>query len=136
MLTNPFSGFISTQFKFAADSERPLGISVSQCERLHRAVIADFDRHNMQIVGVSHRTAKRKFLGAYVVRIHGQAVYDPDDVDKVLDKLRRQRIPPEEVEVVLALERKTDFDDRDTPLHLQLDDIRHVCALRLWIPRI
>ena len=61
-------------------------------------------------------------------------MYNPDDIDNVLDKLRRLHSPPDEVEVILAPECKNDFSDHDTPLHLRLDDIRHVAALQALDP--
>ena len=48
----------------------------------------------------------------------------------MLSRFEHSSSPPSQVEVVLAPERQSDFDDRPSPLHLRLHDLHHACALQ------
>lgn len=123
---SPFTGFNTLTFPLDLDAEFPLGFSVSECSRLKRGFL---DSISVPAIGRTLRATKKSFLHSYVVSVNSVPVFSPTDVASVLETLRSSRTPPSTVEVVLAPERKADFDDRPSPLHLRISDLRRIHSL-------
>jgi len=73
---------------------------------------------------------RKKYGGAYVVSLDNKPVFAVADIDKILDALWRQSPRPSTVDIELAPEDRTSFDDRPAPLHLRMHDLQHICALQ------
>jgi hypothetical protein len=102
------------------------GFSVSNCSILQCAFISEI--HRSPVPRLSLRSFRTKYLGAYVISIHGHQVFYPRDVDHVLDSLRALAHPPPNVDLILAPERRTDVNgpSQQPPLHLRRIDIHRI----------
>lgn len=106
----------------------PLGFTFTDCARLHRAFINGVDRPCSSFTLSAFR---RRFLGSYVVSVNGVPTFSSVSISAVLENLRKDPSCPTTVLVVLAPERKTDIvAAHGAPLHLRVQDLRHICALR------
>jgi hypothetical protein len=124
---SPFTGFNTLTFPLDLASETPLGFSIAECARLKRGFLESI---SVPPIGRTLRATRKHFAHSYVVSVNGTPVFSPVDVNTVIETLRNSRAPPSTVEVVLAPERKAEFDDRPSPLHLRISDLRRVHALQ------
>jgi hypothetical protein len=74
-------------------------------------------------IGCTLRAAHRQYLGSYIVSINGHPVFSESDIDSALAAICAENATPATVELVLAPERKQDFDDRPSPIHLCMHDL-------------
>jgi hypothetical protein len=129
---SPFTGFSTLTFPLDLDSEdEPLGFTLAECSRLKRGFVESF---SVPAVGRTLRTTRKNFAHSYVVSVNGAPVFSLSDFNAEITLLAGSSAPPSTVEVVLAPERKKDFDDRPSPLHLRISDLRRVHALHNAIP--
>jgi hypothetical protein len=125
--SQPFIEFSTVTISLELASDSPLGMTFASCSRLRRAFVSEISR---SAVGRSLRMFRRQFVGSYVVSVNDVPVFSLSDVESVLDRLHALPSPPATIELVLAPERRSDFDDRPSPLHLRMHDLCHVCALQ------
>jgi hypothetical protein len=125
--SQPFLAFSTVTVPLDLDSDSPIGLSFATCSRLRRAFVSALHR---PAVGHSLRAFRRQFLGSYIVSIDSVPVFSEADIDSALDRLRAVSILPATIELVLAPDRRSDFDARPSPLHLRMNDLRHICALQ------
>jgi hypothetical protein len=81
---------------------------------------------------LSLRSFKQKYLGSYIVSLHGHQVFSPRDVTAILTSLRALAHPPTDVDLILAPERRTDVTTparQHPPLHLRRIDLRRVTSI-------
>lgn len=123
---SPFTGFNTLTFPLDLTADLPLGFSVVECDRLKRGFLESI---SVAAVGKTLKATRKAFAHSYVVSINGNPVFSPSDVKTELDTLRASRVAPTTVEVVLAPERQADFDDRPSPVHMRLSDLRRIHAL-------
>lgn len=117
-------------FTFSVDlwDDAPLGLEFDTCSRLRRAFVSRVLRSPVDWRGI--KSFRNRFKGAYVVSVDDEPVFSVDDIDKAIDQLRSSKSPPGTITVELAPERVSDADDRPSPLHLRINDLRHICALQ------
>ena len=67
-------------------SNRPAGLGVGQCERMHRAFVSDIGNVPVKLNGrvLTAAEARRQFRGAYFLSIAGRLVYSDADVQRFL----------------------------------------------------
>ena len=128
--TRAFLGVETVTVQLDLSDDAPFGFEFDKCSRLQRAHVSRVLRRGTGTKHRSLKTFKAAFHGAYVVSIDDSPVFTLGDIAKVVTRLRRSRNPPDTIEIVLAPERKSDYDDRPGPLHLRLADLRRVCALQ------
>ena len=109
----------------------PFGVDFAHCPRFRRAYLSRF---RTAPIGQSLATIRRRYMGSYVVALNNTPIFHLSDIENVLTRLRSLPTPPSTVDIVLAPERLSDSDDRGSPLHLRLHDLRRVCALQS-VPR-
>jgi hypothetical protein len=124
---SPFTGFKTLTFPLNLDSDDALGFHLVECDRLKRGFLESI---SVPPIGRTLRAARKEFAHSYIVSVNGVPVFAPHDVDTVIDLLRASSAPPSTVEVVLAPERRADFDDRPSPLHLRISDLRRIHAIQ------
>jgi len=120
---------VSTDF----DSLHPLGLEFQKCTQMHRAYMYAVHRLPTTVPPGTRRglrSFKNAYLHSYVVSVHGERVFDLQDVEQVLARLAAQPSPPSEIELVLVPERATPSSNKTSPMHLRLHDLRRICALR------
>ena len=123
---HPFSRFTTVTVSLEPDSDSPLGFDLDTCDRLHRAFISAVHR---PLLGRTLRASK-SHKGSYLVSINGFPVFTLQDVNKIIADLCSTSPVPSTVEILLAPEQRAAFDDRPSPLHLRMHDLRRVCALQ------
>jgi hypothetical protein len=125
---SPFANLTTVRISLASDHVLPLGFDFCDCSQFHRAFIRHIDR---PAESYSLSTFRKRFLGSYIIAIHGTPVFSSSSIQELLTELCHSPSNPMMVDVVLAPERKTDLRaDRNPSLHLRLHDLRHICALR------
>ena len=123
----PFLELATVVLPLDLNATAPFSCQLSTCSRLHRVFLSTI---NVSPSGVSLRKFRRQHVGSYLVSLNGDPVFCSADVEAALAKLRKAPAPPATVELVLAPERRSDYDSRPPPLHLRLSDLRRVCALQ------
>jgi hypothetical protein len=124
-----FSPFVDTSLmtiRVDYANDFPFGFAVSTCSILQRAFISDV--HRSPVPRLSLRSFRQKYLGAYVVSLHGTSIFIPNDIDSVLTSLRALAHPPPDVDLILAPERRTSItgSTNPPPLHLRQIDLHHI----------
>jgi hypothetical protein len=128
---SPFTGFNTLTFPLDITSDEPFGFVLAECSRLKRGFVESF---SAPAVGKTLKATRKAFTHSYIVSVNGLPVFSLDDVDAVFDSIASSNTTPSTVEIVLAPERKADFDDRPSPLHLRISDLRRVHALQHAAP--
>jgi len=108
-------------------AEHPFSLSFCSCNHMRCAYLADI---HQQPIGFSLRSAWRQLLGSYVVSINNTPIFTTADIDQLLSSLQRLDSIPTTVELVLAPDRSSAFDNHPPPLHLHLHDLHHIHALQ------
>jgi hypothetical protein len=98
VLLTPFYDTVTIDVRLDLAHEFPLGFSVSTCSVLHQAFISEL--HRSPLPRISLRLFHQKYLGAYLVSLHGAPIFYPRDVDSVLTSLRALAHSPTEVTLV------------------------------------
>ena len=122
------------------DLESPFGIDMSDSETHERAYIDNICRvpTNFQ-PGKKQKGRKDAFkkliYGAFVTQVWNHPIYNTDDVNWVIGQLRKRDRPPDTIKIVISpLDKsKKGHDDLTLckpPLHMRLNDLRHVAALQ------
>jgi hypothetical protein len=123
----PFLVFRKVTMPLDLDHPHPRGLEVARCPVciLHTPFL-----HYQ----VSHWIQTRRFSPTssallYILSINNTPVFSLKNVDNILDDFRRLTTPPTTIEVLLAPERKTEYNDADCPTHLRLTELRptHSC---------
>ena len=107
--------------------DNPLGFAVSSCDKLLRAYISELWRPAQ---GYTKKQFRSKFFGSYVIAMDGKPTFSIEDVDEAVNALRDLEQRPSSMEVELAPERRMKIRGGSSPLHLRMQDIRHVTALQ------
>jgi len=97
------------------------------CDSMKCAYLADIYRPP---IGFSIRSAQRLLLGSYIVSLNNVPVFTLDDIQHLLSLLQLSEHVPATIEVVLAPDCSSLFDDRAPPLHLRLHDLCCLHALQ------
>jgi hypothetical protein len=118
--------FKTMTFPLNLEADDPLGFHLVECDQLKRGFL---ELISVAPIGRTLKKARSEFGHSYIVSVNGTPVFSPHDVDVVIETLRESPAPPSTVEVVLALERELDSDDRPSPLHLCISDLRRVHAI-------
>jgi hypothetical protein len=114
-------------FNSSPKSSSLLGLTFDTCSQLCRAFISQID---WRPVGHSLRGSCSKFTGSYIVSINDSPVFSIANVTQIIDGLCNDPDCPSQVELILAPECRSDFNDHPSPLHLHMHDLRHICALQ------
>jgi hypothetical protein len=127
--TQPFTALstVTMMFDPSPESLSLLGLTLDTCSRLHHAFISQVDRPP---IGHSLHASRSKFTGSYIVSVNDSPVFSITDVTRIIDSLHDSPGRPSQVEIVLAPERHSDFDNHPSPLHLHMRDLQHICALQ------
>ena len=108
------------------DTTSPLGLDFVQCDRLDRPFITAVRHAGVKL---SAKSFRKYYLGAYIVAVDDTPVFTAADLTAHLAQLLDQPDCPATVELDLAPERRTSFDDRPDPLHLRVNELRHAHQL-------
>ena len=99
----PFNDVVDVECLLDLSSDHPLGFQVERCPRFLRAYASAFNRsfgpHSKDI-------ANRCFLGGYIIKVDKTAVFSPDDISTVVDRLRKQSPVPKKILVRIARDQK------------------------------
>jgi hypothetical protein len=125
--SQPFTAYSPVTVSLQPDSDSPLGLSFDTCARLKRAYVSAVHRPPP---GGALRTFRRQHLGSYIVSVNDVPVFSVSDLDTYVSALLAGSTVPATVSLVLAPERRSSFDDRPSPLHLRMHDLRRICALQ------
>jgi hypothetical protein len=123
---SPFSEINEFELPLNTEADVPLGLKFNKCDRLLRAYVSTI---NSPPIDQKIRAFRRTHLGAYVVSLNNEPVFTLDDINRIVGALCDADNPPKTVQIELAPERKSLLDDRETPLHLRLHDLRRIAAL-------
>ena len=123
----PFTTFSTVTVSIDPAADSPLGLGFDTCSRLKRVFVSAVHR---PAAGSNLRAFRRQHLGSYVVSINDVPVFSVSDLESLVTSLLAQPSIPATVDLVLAPERRSDFDDRPSPLHLRMHDLRRICALQ------
>ena len=126
--SSPFTKTVTFNFPLDLDDpDCPFGLEFSKCDRYLRAFASGIHRSPS---GHKIRAFRKHYLGSYVLSIADTPVFTLEDIDLVYQKLLASSDSPTTVPIVLAPARKSDFDSRESALHLRVSDLRRVAALR------
>ena len=125
--TRFFTNFKTVSVPFDPESPTPLGITFDSCSRLKHAYVKAI--HRPALSGTL-RAFRREHVGSYVVSVNDVPIFSLSDLDACLASLALQSPTPASIDLVLAPERRSAFDDRPSPLHLRMHDLRRICALQ------
>ena len=111
--TSPFNQMEDFQCELRPDAAHRLGLQMESCPRYQRAYVSAFNR---PFGSYSRRTANRRFLGSYIIRVGDTYTFSPADVERALDSLCSRDTPPPHVTVRLAIDQHVTLsDDRPPP---------------------
>jgi len=125
--SSPFLQLRTVSVALDFTNEQPLSLSFRSCDHMKHAYLADIYRPP---IGFSIRSAWHLLLGSYIVSLNNVPVFMLDDIQHLLSSLQVSEHVPATIEVVLAPDCSSLFDDRAPPLHLCLHDLHHVHALQ------
>lgn len=126
--TGPFCEIVDLDLPFDPSHAQPLGVEYRKCDRFLRAYLSDV--HVSPPGFRSLRAFKKRYLGAYIIRVGDVPVFSPDQVDKALADLASSSSPPDTVTLSFAPERFVPTRSAlDPPLHLRISDLRRICSL-------
>ena len=113
---------------FDPDSLSPLGLHFDLCSWLRRAYVCSI-RHAPP--GEHLHAFCHHHVGSYVVSLSGSPVFSLTALEAAIACLYALTPTPLSVEIVLALEHRSSFNDQPPPIHLHLHDLCCICALQL-----
>ncbi len=123
---SPFVVTKNFEVELVTDSDSPIGMLFSDCNKLGRAFVHEASRAPN---GHTLRAFNKHFLGSYIVSINEERVFNSADAQDIIDRLVSSAEPPAKVLLVLAPERRSDLKAKRTPVQLRGQDIRQVASL-------
>jgi hypothetical protein len=126
IITSPFS-LLQTVYIPIRCTDPTLGLRFDHCSHQLRAYISSVVPSSSAALV---RRFGRRFIGAYVVSLNNLPVFSVPDLLEAFTTLSSASDAPGSYSFLLAPERKSDFDGRKSPLHLQVAHLRRICALR------
>ena len=127
--TSPFTRFNEFVLPVDWDDEFPLGLEFSRCSRLHRAYVSSVDNCPS---GHKLPSFRKHHLASYITSLDGQPIFSLDDIASVFSNLCKLRELPDELKITLAPPQyKKDIDDRPSPIHLRVNNLKHIHALNV-----
>ena len=127
---SPFTHVVELDLQFSpAQSSAALGFIAGRCPQYLRAYVSDVTG---TLGTYSALQARRKFLGAYVLKVGDFYTFTPDQVVEAILHYSALPAPPTRLPVRFALDTKAALsEDRPPALHLRPLDVRRITAINL-----
>ena len=129
VIPSPFNSVTEVECEFRPDAPHPLGFQYGNDPRYLRAYATAFNRSFGKF---DAKSANRKFIGSYILKVGNFPTFSPNDVAGAVRHYAKLREPPDKLLIRLATDRKTSLSDTRPPaLSLRPVDIRRISAINL-----